>query len=213
MSAKSGFSTNPEDYKFRSVARKSDEQGREYWSMLGAIVVPLEVDTQKEASDYPDIQAQAWEWFMSGRTAVDINHSYKDVPDIIPVESYIARKDDPDFKPGTWAIRSITYNPEYGKKIDNGELNAYSWAGPVNRERSVALVSHPLEASGTTEKSDAGPYPEHDHPIENLRFGDDAKVVPTITGIAFGHEHHIVGTTRTEPKDGHSHGLLIQAGE
>lgn len=210
MGSQSGYSTNPDDYKFRSVAQKTDTQGRKYWSVLGPMVVPMEMDTQKEASDYPDIQAQAWDWFQSGRTWVDINHSYKDVPDIIPVESYIARKGDPDFKPGTWAVRCITYNPEIGQKIDSGELNAYSWAGPVDRERVVALVSHPLEASGTTEKSDAGPYPKHEHSIAKLQFGDDAKVVPTRTDVVFGHSHDIVGTTRTEHKDGHSHGLMIR---
>jgi len=211
MSIQSGFSTNPEDYRFKSFARKTDGQGRQYWSVLGAVVVPLEVDTQKEASDYPDIQAQAWEWFQSGRADVDINHSYKAEPDVIPVESYIARKGDPDFKPGTWVMRCITYNAEKGQKIESGELNAYSWAGPVTREKSIALVKHPLEASGTTEKSDAGPYPEHEHPIESLKFGDDAKVLPTVTGKVFGHDHNIIGTTRTEPRDGHAHGLLIQA--
>lgn len=212
MGLQSGYSTNPDDYTFKSVAQKTDSQGRKYWSVLGAVVVPLEVDTQKEASDYQDIQDQAWEWFQSGRTAVDINHSYKDEPDIVPVESYIARKGDPDFKPGTWAMRCITYNQEMGEKIDRGELNAYSWAGPVDRKKVAAFVSHPLEASGTTEKSDAGPYPAHDHPVPLLLFRDDAKVQPARTAIVFGHDHPIVGTTRTESTDGHSHRLLIRGG-
>ena len=96
------------------------------------------------------------------------------------------------------------------RKIESGDLNAYSWAGPVNRQRYLTLVKHPIAASGTTEKADAGPYPAHDHAVD-LRFDDAAKVVPCQTATSHGHSHMIHGTTRTEPTDGHSHGLQIRS--
>ena len=211
MSTQSQFSENPEDYKFRGIACKSDPDGNRYWTWLGAVVVPLEVDTQKEASDVDDVMWQAWEWCAKAdRSKVDTNHNYKE-SEVVPVESFRAREGDPDFKVGSWVVRGLTFNPEIGEKVDSGELNAWSWAGPVDRELSLARISHPLEASGTTEKADSGPYPEHEHSVDALRFDDNAKIIPIKTGITFDHFHTIIGPTRTEKKDGHAHSLLIQA--
>jgi hypothetical protein len=206
---KGHISTDPEDYKFKGVACKSDEEGNAYWTWLGAIIVPLEVDTQKEASEASGVQWQAWEHCVNGdKRNVDSNHDY--VPNgTMVVEEGIARKGDPDFKEGTWWARGLTFAVEIGEKIDSGAFNAWSWAGPVDRELNAARISHPLEASGTTEKSDFGPYPEHDHEVDALKFDDDAKVVPMRTGARHTHCHDIVGWTRTEIKDGHSHALKI----
>jgi len=175
-------------------------------------MVPSERDTEGEAAKSDEeIEATAHEWMKAGRiTKVDTNHNYKENGSVV-VESSIARKGDPDFKPGTWFVRVEITEQATGEKIDKGELNAFSWAGPYDKRPFVALVKHPLEALGTTEKSDAGPYPEHDHDVTDLRFRDDSKVVPTVTGAAFGHVHQIKGTTRTEKADGHSHPLLIRA--
>ena len=197
-------------YRFRDIARKSDETGKTVWSVLGAVMVPREVDTQGESITAEDVENAAHDWFLHGRAAkIDTNHDYRE-NGCVAVESYIAPEGDPNFTPGTWAVRVRIRDPEIGKKIDSGELNGFSWAGPVHRAVFLTRLSHPVEARGTTEKSDGGPYPTHDHRVESLRFDDDARVVPTYTAEAFGHRHMIIGTTRTERYRGHAHGILLR---
>ena len=207
------------DYRFRDIVSKGDIGGGAsngtggeipyVVKWRGAVVVPLEVDTQKEASEHDDIEKQMIDWFVNqDHSKVDTNHNYKK-NGVVPYMCYQAEKGDPSFRPGTWVLGCLTLDPVIGEKVKTGELNAFSWSGPVDRELSLAKISHPIEASGTTEKSDAGPYPEHDHEVESLKFADDSRVVRTWTKEKFGHRHEIAGTTRTEKKDGHSHGLKI----
>jgi len=168
----------------------------------------MQVDTQREAPDPDKIEQYAHEWFLSDRACkVDINHDYQE-SGVKIVESYMTR--DAEGNPLDWIVGALTDDPAIGEKVDSGELNAFSWGGPYHKSAFLAIVSHPLEASGTTEKSDHGPYPTHDHDVPSLKFNDSARVEPTETGWAWAHKHTIVGTTRTEPTDGHSHALLIQ---
>jgi hypothetical protein len=218
---------NPDDYKFREIVCKGEAgsggKGASKGSApglygdaepyivkwRGAVVVPLEVDTQKEASEKADIEKQMIDWFTSqDHSKVDTNHDYKRVG-VVPYMSYIAEKGDANWKEGTWVLGCLTRDPDIGERVKSGELNAFSWSGPVDRELGLARISHPIEASGTTEKSDGGPYSEHDHEIEKLKFNDDAKVERGWTKETFGHRHEYIGTTRTEKKDGHSHGMKI----
>ena len=201
---------NSDEYTLRCVVRKDDGNGGTVLTVLGAVIVPMEVDVEGEATTAAEIERQAHEWFRSGRVQkIDTNHNYVE-NGAIAVESFIARSGDLDFKPGTWVVKTEIRDAKLARKVESGELNAYSWAGPTNYQRFLTLVRHPIEASGTTEKCDAGPYPEHDHTVKRLRFRDDARVEPTRTETSHGHWHEIVGTTRTESKDGHSHGLSIR---
>jgi len=204
------ISNNPEDYKFKGYAQKADPEGTPYWTWLGPIAVPLEVDTQDEATKADDIMWQSWAWCAKGdREKVDTNHDY--LPNgVMIVESFRARPCDADFKPGSWIARGLTFDPKIGEKVDSGEYNAWSWAGPVDRQLALARVNHAITGSGTTEKADAGPYPEHSHEVEKLEFKDDGKIKPTRTRETFKHAHDITGTTRTDKTEGHSHPLLIK---
>lgn len=194
--------------------QKSEVDGAPVWRVLGAVQVPGEVDTQGEARKPEQIEATAKEWFLAGRQfAVDTNHNYIENGAYV-WQSFISRPGDLDFPvPGTWAVMVETQDPVIGAQIDSGELNAFSWAGPVIRKLYFTLVHAPVEASGTTEKSDFGPYPEHDHTVEALKFDANAKPVPTVTGETYGHTHDVDGTTRTGFTDGHAHRMLIQRGE
>ena len=212
------ISANPDDYQFRGIAVKSDSAGEQWWTWIGPVMCPLDVDTQDETvatvGEKGDIQAHeeirraAHEWFRGDRaTKVDTNHNYTE-SGVHIVESAVAEEPYLGMRPGTWFVRAFTHNKDIGEKVDRGELNAFSWAGPVTRNTYLTLVSHACEGSGTTEKCDAGPYPEHDHELA-LKFDDAGKVIPTRTGMRFAHQHEVSGTTRTESTDGHAHPMLI----
>lgn len=180
--------------------------------VIGPTIVPLQVDVEKEAAQAEEIEKQAYDWFASGRSLVDVNHDKQDrnaSGGVTPCQSFIARKGDPDYVPGSWVVGAIVSDPELVAKVETGELNGWSWSGPYNLQPFLALVSHPIEGSGTTERAD-GPYPPHDHPVEALKFDDNARVIPTQTGVRFQHFHEIKGTTRTERTHAHAHGLLIR---
>jgi len=197
-------------FKFRDIAQKTDSEGRRYWSVYGPIAISGEIDTQNEAAKSADeVRQLAWEWFRSDRTGfVDTQHDYAE-KDAQPVESHIIQREGyPDEV--AWMARVNVYDTAIGEKIDSGNFNGFSWAGPYSKAPFLVLVKHPLEASGTTEKSDAGPYPEHEHGVPALKFDDDAKPVACKTAMAWGHSHAIRGTTRTERTDGHSHPIVIE---
>jgi hypothetical protein len=210
MNLSTSISTNPKDYEFRGVACKADAEGKKTWVWFGPAAVPLEVDTQGEATRADIVQQQCWDYCAKGdRTKVDANHDYLR-KNIEIIEIYCAGPNDHrGFKEGSWIMGGRTSDPVIGAKVEKGEFNAWSWAGPVSRKAFLCLVSHPIEASGTTEKSEGGPFPEHDHPVEALKFDNSAKPLPGFTGYAYGHRHSLGESTRTGFEADHSHRLRI----
>jgi hypothetical protein len=214
MSNISAQKPDVEDYRFREVARKADGS----CFVWGPVMIPVEIDVQDEAprpdpetgDSAAEIEAAAHEWFKSGRTQVDEGHSYQDIPGVVPVESVIVRWDTPGMRRGSWWAGADVTDREIAEKIDKGEINGWSWAGPYSKQTFLTLVSHAIEASGFTEKSDHGPYPEHDHEVPKLEFQNNGRVKPTRTAFSWGHDHGLAGTTRTEPTEGHSHPMRIE---
>jgi hypothetical protein len=176
----------------------------------GPVYIPREVDTQGEGAVAEQIEEAAHDWFRSGSaTKVDTEHN--DIPNgCIIVESYIVRESHPhpDYPPGTWMAVTEIRSDATKADVREGRLNGYSFKGDVERTIHLALIRHPVAGSGTTEKSESGPYPEHEHAAQ-IQFDTDGKVVPTVTDETFAHKHSVIGTTRTELEMGHAHGIRL----
>lgn len=176
-------------------------------TVLGAVVIPDQVDTQGEALTTEAIERMLEGWFRAGRaTKVDTAHNYQENGCVI-IQAGIARKNDPLFAEGTLYAKA-EISPELWPRIANGEFHGFSWAGPYDKAIRIARIASPRLAQGTTEKSDHGPYPEHFHNA-TLRFDAAANVIPGFTEPAMGHRHPTDGTTRTGFSNGHTHDLLV----
>lgn len=194
--------------KYWSWAVKEDKKG---FFVTGPVYMPREVDTQQEGMTQTAIEEMAHEWFLSGSALkIDTNHDFKENGSKA-VESWIVRDDHPHplYPPGTWMLRTKIEDPTLIEKVQKGKINGYSFGGDVQRKVHLCLLSHPVEAEGTTEKSEGGPYPKHEHEVKALKFDLTGKVLPAVTNEVFGHTHEIKGTTRTERNHDHAHGIRI----
>jgi len=133
--------------------------------VTGPVYIPREVDTQGEAATKEQIEEMAHAWFLAGSALkVDVNHNHEESGSVA-VESHIVREDwpHPQYPVGTWLVTTLIRDETLKADIRSGKINGYSFEGSVDRTVHVALIRHPVEASGTTEKSEGGPYPAHVH--------------------------------------------------
>lgn len=190
---------------FRKVVIKSDEQRLVY----GEVYSPLHIDTDGEAMTAESIQKMAHSFVADGLTdKVDVQHNYEESGCLV-VESFIARKDDPDgFLEGSWVL-GVKITEDLWPEVKKGELNGFSFAGNAKQVPVEAKVTTARRLVGDTEKSESGGLiPEHFHGVM-IEFDDAGRIVPGESGEAVGHSHKILYATATEKTLEHSHRLII----
>jgi hypothetical protein len=195
-----------EEKKARIVV-KSHERRLVY----GEVYAPLRVDTDAEAMTADEIEKMAHNFLASGRTdKIDVQHGFKESGCMV-VESFIARKDDPDgFVEGAWVLGVKVLPDALWEAVKSGELNGFSFAGNLGNRietRSVVMMTRRLE--GETEKSaDSGPLPPHEHHL-SLALDHNGRIIPTESGETLGHRHNIRKATATEPEFDHAHRMIL----
>lgn len=185
---------------------KSEEQRLVY----GEVYSPYHVDTDGEAMTPGEIEQMAHAFMSKGSTSkIDVSHSYEESGCLI-VESFIARKSDPDgFVEGAWVLGVKVLPDELWADIKKGELNGFSFAGGVKKNVVTVKVLEVKSLSGETEKSDAGGVlPEHDHAI-NLKFNEDGSLIPGKTSGSLNHSHPVDKATATESAFEHAHRMIL----
>jgi len=172
----------------------------------GVVMSPGEVDTQGEVVTSAVVRVAAYDYLTSGNAlGIDVDHGYAARSGVEVVESWVNRGGVSDRWPvDAWVVRVRVTDPVLVSRIDEGSLNGFSWAGPVDRRVRLVRLEHPVEAEGETEAL-AG----HVHRLA-LRFDSWARVLPAVTGESVGHVHEVRGTTRTERSGGHVHGISFR---
>jgi hypothetical protein len=177
--------------------------------VYGEVYAPLQIDTDGEAMTEAEIEKMAY-GFMTERSmdSIDVSHNYMPSGCVI-VESFIARKDDPDgFVKGSWVLGVKIVPDEIWEAVKKGELNGFSFAGKCNSEQVVARVSVTKKMMGVSEKSEQGLLPPHMHDVD-IEFDDNGHVLTGKTDMVMGHKHEITKTTATDPAMEHSHRLIL----
>jgi len=176
--------------------------------VMGEVYVPLSADTDDDFLLKEDVRKMAWNFLAKGRhLQIDTGH------DLIPngcvvVESFIARKGDPEFKEGSWVMGVQVTDPDIWNAVQKGELNGFSfWSQDYN---VVTIDNVPIrqitKLEGQTELTKTEIYAEHDHDLA-MSFDDDGRVIPTFTGERLNHRHKVSKTTATDLSD-HAHRLV-----
>ena len=121
-----------EDYKIeKSVAIKKIDMEKGIFG--GEVYVPNEVDTQGDFMSIEEIEKLAHRFLVECRK-IDVQHNQEEVK-VYPVESFIVRENDPDFStPGGWVLLVKTEDKEILRKVENGEITAFSFQGLANAE-------------------------------------------------------------------------------
>jgi len=177
--------------------------------VFAEVYSPLHIDTDGEAMTADEIEKMAYKFLSGGNVRkIDVGHNREESGCYI-VESFIARKNDPDnFIEGAWVLGVKVDDEDLWQDVKRGELNGFSFDGSVTPVKARASVSVIQRMVGKTEKSFKGILPEHSHDLE-VEFNDDGVIIPTYTSETLNHVHKVMKATSTEMEIDHSHRLIL----
>ena len=193
-----------------ATALKSFTSG-EYHYVFGEVYAPNLVDTDGESMTTEDIRKMAHDFIANGLVkALDTNHNHI-LSGAEVVESFIARKGDPDYAEGAWVLGVRMTDGELWEAIKAGEINSFSFDATVMKELSNdALPTYPNVMIGTTYAPvEQNGIPAHKHAFY-LEIDGKGRVVLGKTSMAQGHSHEIWGMVTTEQTNGHSHRFAVE---
>jgi hypothetical protein len=182
------------------IKRTNDDERLVY----AEVYAPYTLDTYGEFMLPEDIKKMAHRFMkLDLSKTIDINHD--NIPtSCYPVESYIARADDPDFTEGAWVLGVHVPDDSIWAAIKRGELNCYSFEAmvrPVNYEVEVNTLR---EHVGRTKVEK---HVDHTHAFF-VQVNEVGVIVRGRTSKGpDGHVHDITGPSYTQRAgtDAHSH--------
>lgn len=200
------LSTNGTERKRMSqIVIKSEEKRLVY----GEVYAPMQLDTDGEAMTADAVEQMAFDFMLNGRTTkIDVGHNYKE-SGCYAVESFIARKNDPDdFLEGAWVLGVKIAPDDLWEAVKKGEINGFSFAGKAEKVPTTVKATITKQLEGLTEKSDVDILPPHEHSI-TIKFDEESNVIPTETGYDLEHSHPVLRTTATELEMDHAHRMIL----
>lgn len=165
---------------------------------------PYTLDTYNDMMLPDDIEKMAHEYLR--RTdldqTVDVNHD--NVPTgSYPIESFIARKGDPDFTEGSWVVGIKIVDEVVWKRIESGEIGGYSMEIMAKALPYVVTVNLAKSSIGRTAENE-----DHSHYFF-VKFDDNGNVIGGETSMDAGHIHKISYGTITDNSYGHKHRFAL----
>jgi hypothetical protein len=142
------------------------------------------------------------------QTSIDVQHDNLTIQACI-VESFIARKGDPDFEEGSWVAAVKIDDAAVWEQVKSGELNGYSFEILTYRDDMVVEVEYQSWYYGFT---DPDPIDKHTHPFI-VRMDANGEIAWGQTGLGSDGSpaHFIKSSNITEKTDGRSHRIHLRA--
>lgn len=191
------------DTRVRAVkAVKTDDEKQ---IVFGCVYAPGVLDTYGEFMTADDIEQMAYRYMkeVDLTKSIDVRHDNV-ATTACPVESFIARKGDPDYPEGSWVMGVHVPDPELWGRIKSGELNGFSFQAMVAPVEMTIQYEVIRDHVGPTEKSE-----DHEHMLF-VQVGSDGKVIAGRTSkAADGHFHEITRASVTENAESHSHRYFL----
>ena len=169
----------------------------------GEVYIPGVPDSDGEFMDAVGIKEMAYKFMKNMRLKkIDVSHNNRLVNEACVVESYIARKGDPDFVEGSWVVVVHVPDDETWGRIKKGEINGFSMEAMVSKEPTILEFDAPPVITGSTQKSEDG----HEHEF-HVAYDEAGNFLGGKTNIVNNHYHEIRKGTITEPagSDDHKH--------
>lgn len=122
----------------------------EFHYVFGEVYAPDIVDTDGESMAASDIRKMAHDFLARGMVrALDVNHDRQSSGAVV-VESFIARKGDPDFAEGSWVLGVRMTDGPLWDAVKSGELNGFSVDALVQLVPSDKPLPEYSAAAGVT---------------------------------------------------------------
>lgn len=160
----------------------------------GVVYEPGVPDAHGDYMTAEDIEEMAHKFLAEGRvTSIDTEHDMTDNGSCV-VESFVARKGDPDFAEGAWVMGVHIPDPAVWAEVKCGEIGGFSMFGKAYREEAEIELQVPDDGMvwGTTFDHDG-----HQHRYV-VKFDDDGKFLGGMTDEVNGHSHMITKGTVTD---------------
>ena len=189
----------------QSNIKKVDKEKR---IIYGEVYTPNTIDTDGESMTAEEIEILAHRFMTLPELNKTIDTMHDNVPnECYPVESFIARKNDPDgYTEGSWVLATKIVSDDLWGKVKRGELNGYSMEAMVKRREVETEIEMYRDNIGVTEKD----YNDgHQHAFF-VQLGEDGRVVHGFTSETNGHKHVIGKGTATEQANGHKHRYFVE---
>lgn len=177
--------------------KKADTYEQIVFSEVYAPDIP---DTDNEFMAAEEIRKAAYNFVKEGRIfKVDTNHDNEENGSYV-VESFIARKGDPDFIVGSWVVGIHIPDPDVWQKVLDGEINGFSLEAAVHKTPHEVEVDIPAYVhGGTSENAD------HLHAFKVEFDTGTGALKGGVTDTVNDHYHIIKRGTVTEDSAGHNH--------
>lgn len=171
--------------------------------VYGEVYAPEVVDAHGHVMDAVEIEKLAHQFLIEQKNSnIDIMHNNK--PALASaVESFIARKGDPDFTEGAWVMATKIFDNKLWKDIKRGKYSGYSMEVLVEKDTRIVEVRVQNQIFGLTEENDG-----HDH-VFYVKVNDNGIVTSGHTSKDNGHSHDISMSTATEIAKDHSHRFFL----
>lgn len=187
----------PSEAVFKSV--NEDER-----LVYAEVYAPNRPDSDGEFMDEEGVKQACFTFMKSMKLdSIDSYHNNTLVEGCCVVESFIARKGDPDFIEGAWVVGVHIDNDDMWEKIKKGEINGFSMEALVQRDVVDVTMEIPPILSGRTMKSEQSDD-DHTHSF-TVAYNEDGKFLGGKTDAVNGHYHIIKRGTVTETSSGHRH--------
>lgn len=177
--------------------------------VTGQVYAPDTLDSHGHYMAADDLRQLAHQFMMDGLlTSIDVQHDNRTVQASI-VESFIARKGDPDFEEGSWVATVKIDDMAVWQMVKDGDINGYSFEILTYREDLIVSVEYQTWYYGFT---DPDPYDNHDHPFM-VRLDAKGEIVWGQTGLGSDGSpaHTIKSSNITQKTSGHSHRIHLRA--
>lgn len=180
-----------------------DENKPDQRLVYAEVYAPNRPDSDGEFMTAAEIQKMAHAFTAKGEMGnIDVMHDNEVVPGCKIVESFIARKGDPDFIEGSWVVGMHVDNDDLWRAIKSEQINGFSMEAMVYRHEREVEIEIPPVVSGTTQKSEGGDG--HIHKFY-VTYDDHGRLAGGRTDMVNGHFHEIRAGTVTELSQQHRH--------
>lgn len=179
--------------------------------VTGQVYAPDTLDAHGHFMTKAELKRVAHQFMLDGLlTSIDVQHDNETIKASI-VESFIARKGDPDYEEGSWVATVKIDDEAIWQKVKDGEINGYSFEILTYREDMVVAVEYSTWYYGFT---DPDPHDKHTHPFI-VRLDANGEIVWGSTGPGSNGEpaHSIKTSNITERIDGHTHRIHLREQE
>lgn len=176
--------------------------------VYGEVYAPYVLDSHGEMMLPEDIKKLAHRFLIANKNHyIDVMHNNKMVQASM-VESFIARKGDPDYTEGAWVLAVKIFDDDVWGEILDGKLNGYSLEAMVYKVTAEVTYDYLPIHVGFVEENDG-----HFHSFY-VEVDKDGRVIGGYTseeadGEGNLHVHKIFAGTATERSNKHGHRYFL----